>query len=205
MPYSAGHESGDVAARSRQAFDEAGSRPDRATMGNTIGTVRVACRSGRTVEAPCAKITSGARATKSVRVLANFGGIDGRAAGIDVHIAAGGPARCRHHLQKHPDPGLIAWIISRLRAKLCRHAARDRPAAPAPPRPRRRRTPEKRNDVAALQWRAHSITSSARASSIGGTARPSALAVFRLITSSYLVGACAGRSAGFSPLRMRST
>jgi hypothetical protein len=31
------------------------------------------------------------------------------------------------------------------------------------------------------------------------------LAVFRLITSWYLVGACTGRSAGFSPLRMRST
>ena len=38
-----------------------------------------------------------------------------------------------------------------------------------------------------------------------GTSRPSALAVLRLITSSYLVGACTGRSAGFSPLRMRST
>jgi integrase/recombinase XerD len=31
------------------------------------------------------------------------------------------------------------------------------------------------------------------------------LAAFRLITSSYLVGSCTGRSAGFSPLRMRST
>ena len=51
----------------------------------------------------------------------------------------------------------------------------------------------------------YSITSSARASSVGGTSRPSALAVLRLITSSYLVGACTGRSAGFSPLRMRST
>jgi hypothetical protein len=51
----------------------------------------------------------------------------------------------------------------------------------------------------------HSITSSARASSVGGTSRPSARAVLRLITSSYLVGACTGRSAGFSPLRMRST
>ena len=40
---------------------------------------------------------------------------------------------------------------------------------------------------------------------IGGTSRPSALAVLRLITNSYLVGACTGRSAGFSPLRMRST
>jgi hypothetical protein len=35
----------------------------------------------------------------------------------------------------------------------------------------------------------HSITSSARASSVAGTSRPSALAVFRLMTSSYLVGA----------------
>jgi hypothetical protein len=51
----------------------------------------------------------------------------------------------------------------------------------------------------------HSITSSARESSVGGTSRPSALAVLRFITSSYLVGACTGRSAGFSPLRMRST
>ena len=51
----------------------------------------------------------------------------------------------------------------------------------------------------------YSITSSARASSVGGTSRPSAFAVLRLMTSSYLVGACTGRSAGFSPLRMRST
>ena len=53
--------------------------------------------------------------------------------------------------------------------------------------------------------RRHSITSSARASSACGTTRPSALAVLRLITVSNLVGACTGRSAGFSPLRMRST
>jgi len=51
----------------------------------------------------------------------------------------------------------------------------------------------------------YSITSSARASSAGGTVRPRLLAVLRLITSSYLVGACTGRSAGFSPLRIRST
>ena len=50
-----------------------------------------------------------------------------------------------------------------------------------------------------------SITWSARASSAGGTVRLSALAVLRLIASSYLVGACTGRSAGFSPLRIRST
>jgi hypothetical protein len=53
--------------------------------------------------------------------------------------------------------------------------------------------------------RPYSITSSARTSTVAGTSRPSALAVLRLMTSSYLVGACTGRSAGFSPLRMRST
>ena len=51
----------------------------------------------------------------------------------------------------------------------------------------------------------YSITSSARASSDGGISRPSAFAVFRLITSSYLVGFCTGRSAGFAPLKIRST
>src|SRR5262245_2684992 len=51
----------------------------------------------------------------------------------------------------------------------------------------------------------HSITPSARASSVSSTVRPSALAFLKLITSSYLVGAWTGKSAGFSPLRMRST
>src|SRR5215831_21427913 len=51
----------------------------------------------------------------------------------------------------------------------------------------------------------YSITSSARARTDGGTVMPSAFAVLRLMTSSYFVGACTGMSAGFSPLRMRST
>src|SRR5262249_627611 len=51
----------------------------------------------------------------------------------------------------------------------------------------------------------HSITSSARASKVGGTVRPSAFAVLRLSTKSYLIGVCTGRAVGLSPLRMRST
>jgi hypothetical protein len=51
----------------------------------------------------------------------------------------------------------------------------------------------------------YSITSSARARSVAGTSRPRAFAVLRLISSSYRVGACTGRSAGFSPRRTRST
>ena len=49
----------------------------------------------------------------------------------------------------------------------------------------------------------HSMTSSARARSEGGTARPRAFAVLRFMTSSNLVGCSTGKSAGFSPLRMR--
>ena len=55
---------------------------------------------------------------------------------------------------------------------------------------------------AEIDW-LHSITSSAAASSVAGTVRPRVLAVLRLITSSNFVGCTIGRSAGFSPLRMR--
>ena len=51
----------------------------------------------------------------------------------------------------------------------------------------------------------YSITSSARASSVGEISMSRALAVFKFMTNSYFVGACTGRSAGFSPLRIRST
>jgi hypothetical protein len=51
----------------------------------------------------------------------------------------------------------------------------------------------------------HSITSSARASNVAGTSRPSAFAVLRLMTRSSLVGCTTGRSAGFSPRRILAT
>ena len=51
----------------------------------------------------------------------------------------------------------------------------------------------------------HSRTSSAIASSPGGTVRPSAFTVLKLMTSSNLVGCITGRSEGLSPLRMRPT
>src|SRR5262249_23190155 len=51
----------------------------------------------------------------------------------------------------------------------------------------------------------HSITSSARPSSVIGNVRPSAFAVFMLMTNSTFVTCCTGRSAAFSPLRMRRT
>ena len=67
-------------------------------------------------------------------------------------------------------------------------------------RPRRRRAAEQRDELAPL----HSITSSARASSVGGMSRPSALAVLRLMYRENCVGSSTGRSAGRAPLRTRS-
>src|SRR5579864_4698155 len=58
--------------------------------------------------------------------------------------------------------------------------------------------------VRCSEKRRYSITSSAVASSVCGTVRPSPLAVLRLITSSNLVGCSIGRSDGLSPLRMRA-
>ena len=46
----------------------------------------------------------------------------------------------------------------------------------------------------------HSITSSARASRVGGTVRPTALAVFIFTISSNLIGSSTGKSATLSPL-----
>jgi hypothetical protein len=50
----------------------------------------------------------------------------------------------------------------------------------------------------------HSITSSARASTVGGMVRPSAFAVLRLTIRSYLVGACSGRSSRFAAAGIRA-
>src|SRR3954470_14399898 len=56
-----------------------------------------------------------------------------------------------------------------------------------------------RLDRTSFAWRTHSITSSARASSIGGTVRPSIRAVCALMTSSNFDDCITGRSAGLAP------
>src|SRR6516165_10805735 len=68
-------------------------------------------------------------------------------------------------------------------------------------RPSNRSAAEQRYELASL----HSITSSARAMSVGGTSRPSALAVVRFMMRSNLVGCSTGISAGFVPRRILST
>ena len=68
-------------------------------------------------------------------------------------------------------------------------------------RPHGSRAAEQRDEVASL----HSITSSAATSRPGGTVRPSAFAVVRLITNSILVGNSTGRSPGLVPFKILST
>src|SRR5262249_40686890 len=67
--------------------------------------------------------------------------------------------------------------------------------------PRGCRAAEQHDELAPF----HSITSSARASSVGGTSMPSAFAVVRLIARSNLVGCSTGMSAGFAPRKILST
>src|SRR5262249_22778084 len=78
-----------------------------------------------------------------------------------------------------------------------RHCGLLRPRRQRP----RRRAAEQRDEGATP----HSMTSSAVCRNGSGMVRPSAFAVLRLITSSYLVGCWTGRSLGLAPLRIRST
>src|SRR6266571_7791545 len=68
-------------------------------------------------------------------------------------------------------------------------------------RPRGCHATKQRDELAPF----HSITSSARASSEGGTSIPSALAVLRLMRNSNLVGCSTGRSPGLAPFSILST
>src|SRR5262245_53071843 len=74
------------------------------------------------------------------------------------------------------------------------------------PAERQRRQPDAENFGGEVSFELpshHSITSSAVASSVGGTVRPSSRAVWWLMTSSNFVDCTTGKSAGFAPLRTR--
>src|SRR5262249_24392794 len=110
---------------------------------------------------------------------------------LDIAIILQALAKCGQH--NVPERARLAVEERDHRHRPLLRARRERPC---------RRAADQRDEIAPLH---HSITSSARASTDDGRSRPRALAVLRLITSSYLVGACTGRSAGFSPFRTRST
>src|SRR5262249_8177814 len=94
------------------------------------------------------------------------------------------------------------------RIRIVRAPAHEHADAPHPlgllrarrERPRSRRAAEQRDEPAPL----HSITSSARSKIPVGIVTPSALAALSLTTVSNAVACWTGRSAGFSPLRIRA-
>jgi|GraSoi2013_115cm_1033766.scaffolds.fasta_scaffold16238_2 hypothetical protein len=85
--------------------------------------------------------------------------------------------------QQHADAPHALWLLR-----------------PRQQRPRGWSAAQQRDELAPF----HSITSSARASSVGGTSMPSAFAAFMLMISSNLVGCSTGRSAGFAPSNILS-
>src|SRR3974390_421958 len=89
---------------------------------------------------------------------------------------------CVVHIHEYGDASHTLILLRARREGPCRHTADERDEL-APP---------------------HAIPSSAVTSSDGGIVSPSALAVLRLIMSSYLVGCWTGNSVGLVPLRIRS-
>src|SRR5262249_40606230 len=124
-----------------------------------------------------------------------------RPAIIDAHIVADAPTQLLQPLGKRRDPARRFRIVcgeGHERADASPAAALLRPSRK---RPCGSRTAKQRDELAPF----HSITSSARASSVGAMLIPRALAVVRLMMRSNLVGCSTGMSAGFAPRKILST
>src|SRR5262249_59707230 len=113
---------------------------------------------------------------------------------VDAYVAARCPTQFFKCLPERRHIGLRIPIVF---GKGRQHADAPHPFALLRPHRERPhgRTAEQRDERAPL----HSITSSARASRVGGISRPRAFAVLRLMTSSNFVGCSTGKSAGLAP------
>src|SRR6516164_1593545 len=168
------------------------------TFMNTMGIVRVSRTRAATTAVLWPTITSGRRLTNSFANDRILSASPAPQRTFSPEIATFRPTElCERPLERlkvglrngtdkchqHTDLPHTLCLLS---------ARRERPC---------RRTTEQRYDVTPL----HSITSSARASTVGGMTRPRACAVAKLITSCNLVGNSIGRSPGFVPFKILST
>ena len=127
-----------------------------------------------------------------------------RASGIRIGTLLAPPsirAVVRPSCSRQREPARFRDRSAR-RSAARRSDAPARAAAPAPRAATPRRAAEQRDELAPG---AHSMTSSARPSNVGGRSRPSLRAVLTLMANSNLFGACTGRSPGLAPFRIRST
>src|SRR5262249_30613161 len=191
---------GRVAARPRQACDNAGAHRIYGLREHDWHSAARLSQRGHN-RAPGREDHVRRKRDQLRRVPAYAVGIAATPANIDAKIAAHIPTELLHALLERGEIRLALQIVA------CDiHQDADAPHPLSLLRARRERPPcrspaEQSDELAA----SHSITSSARAMSIGGTSRPSALAALRFTARSNLVGCSTGRSAGRSPLRMRST
>ena len=161
---------------------------------NTIGIVVVAAFAERRARCRRRKITLTGRRTSSA---ASSGSRSRRPSAHRDSIATPWPSTkpvSAGLLPDTPNSALEAGVPklkSDHRHRLLR-ARRER---------KHRRAAEPCDEIAAF----HSMISSAAAEKAIGTSMPSARAVLRLRTNSYLAACITGSSPGFSPLRMRAT
>src|SRR6516225_7525298 len=177
------NETGDVAARPRQASDEAiADRISNLRENDRDGVRLLQQRPGcwRVLRKNEIRLQPDELLCKSLHQL----NIGRRPAIVASDGTVLRPAEFLESLAERCDPGASFPVALGIRHQ---HAHPPHTLAllrACRERPRRRRPTEKHDERAAP----HSITSSARASSVGGMVRPSALAVLRLMTSSNLVG-----------------
>jgi hypothetical protein len=119
----------------------------------------------------------------------------------DQGLAGARSSSSRSSLEGNLDAAMLTHAADSGKGRGCSMPIR-RTMRRCPKWPRRRRAAEQRDELAPG---AHSITSSARASSLSGIVRPSALAVVRLMTVLNFVACSIGISAGLPPLRILST
>ena len=168
------------------------------TTAKTTGIERlVRCSATMTGELE-PRMTSGRRADHLVGVGLHAVGVPRRPADVELDVLSVDPSKLAHLLPEGRDPGEAVAILP--------ESEKDADAPHAfvrlrvgDQRPGDRAAGEERDEIPPP----HSIVSLAVASSQSDTFSPSALAVLRLMTSSKVFGAWTGRSAGFSPLRMR--
>src|SRR5262249_11663198 len=190
-----GRQAGDVAARSRQAWYEAGAdRIVRRREHDRENRCHLLCCTHRPSHRYDHIYLESDELSGN---LAEALGTSLRPTILDRQGATLDPAELAQSLNKGGSPCTPGRRRARSKEPNDRHlrwllrARRERP--------RSRRAAEQRDELAAL----HSITSSASASSLSGTVRSSMRAVCALITSSNFDAGATGRSGGFVPLRTR--
>jgi hypothetical protein len=181
------HESGGVAAWPRQAADYAGAHRIGDAREYDWHRVRVL------LDCRYAWRASGKNDVRRQRnqflcVFASRVGVACVPAIIDPHVPADAPTQFRQPLRERSDEGSRLRII---RSRVHQHADAPHPFGllrAHGERPCGCRAAKQRDELAALNLRAHSITSSARARKDSGIVRPIAFADLTLTTSSNLVG-----------------